>query len=273
MKITAALACLVFVARSAIASPDPKRKVIVLEFRSGSSALAGIGNRIVSTLAKQTSLQVLGPDQVRATYGDHLDEAISRCSGDATCISRIGARVGASEILLVGVSELGDVILTMQRIQVPTHSVMARIADSLPTGSTPDEDKLSYYLARLLPPSDFLRFGVIDIISSQAGALVTIDKEPRGKTPIPPLRLHAPASYAIRVEKKGFTPFETSIDLPPDGTLKVEANLTHTSHTAWYAHWYVLTIGAIIVAAAAGGAIYYFTRPGESSTVPVIVSY
>jgi hypothetical protein len=272
-RLLAALVCLAALANVALGNPDPKRKVIVLEFRSGSSALSGIANRIVSTLQKQTSLQVLGPDQVRATFGDRLGEVVAKCAGDAECVSRIGARVGATEVLLVGVSELGDVILTMQRIQVATHTVDARVADSLASGAMPNDDQIAYYLAKLLPPSDFLRFGIIDIISTQAGALVTIDKQAQGKTPIAPLRLHAPATYAIRVEKDGFTPFQTRVELPPDGELKVEANLTRTSHTAWYAHWYVLTIGALIVAGAAGGGIYYATRPGASTTVPVMVSY
>jgi len=272
-RALAVLACLAALAGLASAGPDPKRKVIVLEFRSGSSALTGIANQIVATLAKQTSLQILGPDQVRATYGDHLDQAISKCAGEAECIARIGARVGATEVILVGVSELGDVILTMQRIEVEGHVVSARIADSLASGATPNDDKIAYYLAKLLPPSDFLRFGVIDIISTQAGALVTIGGERRGKTPIPPLRLDAPATYVIRVEKSGFTPFQTKVELPADGELKVEAFLTHASHTAWYAHWYVLAIGAALVAGGAGGGIYFATRPAPSNMVPVVVTY
>jgi hypothetical protein len=272
-RIAIALACLAALANAALGSPDPKRKVIVLEFRSGSSALSGIANRIVATLAKETSLNVLGPDQVRAIYGDHLDQAVSKCAGEADCVSKIGARAGASEVVLVGVSELGDVILTMQRIEVASHVVSARIADSLAAGATPNDDQLAYYLGRLLPPSDFLRFGVIDIISSQAGALVSIDKQPHGTTPISPLRLHAPASYAIRVSKDGFTPFQTRVELPPDSELRVEANLTRASHTAWYAHWYVLAIGAVLVAGAAGGGIYYATRPQPSNMVPVTVNF
>jgi hypothetical protein len=49
-RLLAALACLVALANVALGNPDPKRKVIVLEFRSGSSALSGIANRIVDTL-------------------------------------------------------------------------------------------------------------------------------------------------------------------------------------------------------------------------------
>ena len=187
-------------------------------------------------------------------YGDHLEQAIVACAGEAECIAKIGAKVGAHEVLLVGISELGDVILTMQRIDVASHTVEARIADSLATGATPNDDQIGYYLAKLLPPGDFLRFGVIDIISSQAGALVTIGGEKRGKTPIQPLKLHAPASYddprregrlhAVRDEDRA-----AARRRAPGRGEPVEAR----RGTAWYAHWYVLALGGVIVAGAAGG--------------------
>ena len=73
-----------------------------------------------------------------------------------------------------------------------------------------------------MPPSDFLRFGVIAIVANVAGALVTVGGEQRGTTPIQPLKLHAPASYDVRVEKDGFVPFTTKVELPPDGEIKVQ---------------------------------------------------
>jgi len=43
-------------------------------------------------------------------YGDHLDQALVRCAGDAACIAKIGQKLAAAEVILVGISELGDVI-------------------------------------------------------------------------------------------------------------------------------------------------------------------
>ncbi len=131
LALAGAIACVAALSSVAAADPNPKRKVVVLEYRSGSSALGGIATRVVGAIAKQTSLAVLGPDQTRAIYGDHLEQVIVRCAGEAECISHIGQKVGAAEVILVGVSELGDVILTMQRIDVNGHSVSARVADSL----------------------------------------------------------------------------------------------------------------------------------------------
>jgi hypothetical protein len=164
-------------------------------------------------------------------------------------------------VILVGVSELGDVILTIQRIDVATRTVSSRLADSQPGGAPPNDQKMQSYLTKLLPASDFLRFGIIDIISSESGALVTVGGQQRGVTPIPSLKLKAPASYEIKVEKRGFQPFTTSVQLPPDGELRVRANLARPGGApAWWQHWYVLAPAALIVAGAAGGTIYFATE-------------
>jgi hypothetical protein len=264
------VAAVLAAAPRAHADPDPKRKVSVLEYRAGSSALPGIAARVAAALSRKTSLGVLGQDQTRAIYGDQLDRALVRCAGEAACVARIGQKVGAGEVILVGVSELGDVILTMQRIDVAGHEVTGRVADSLATGSAPSDDQILGYANRLLPPSDFLRFGVVDITANLAGAAVTIGGTSRGLTPIEALHLPAPASYDIRIEKTGYLPFTTRIALPPDGEIKVEAQLARRGAEAWYQHWYVLAAAGVIVAGAGGTTLYFATRtttpgPGDGT--------
>lgn len=263
--ILCALASVVVVAtRTADANIDPKRKLAVLEYRAGSSALVGIGARVADVIGKQTSLAVLGPRQAKAVYGEQLDQAVVKCAGEAACVAAIGARLGVAEILLVGVSELGDVILTMQRIDVHSQAVSARIADSLAPDAPPSADQVEQYVARLLPPSDFLRFGVIDIVASEAGALVTVDGERRGATPIRPLKLRAPATYAIKIEKSGFVPYTTKVQLPPDGELTVEAQLARHTGKAWYQRWWVVGGLGLVFVGAAATTVYFATRDDGS---------
>jgi len=262
-----ALTILLALCTLAHADSDPKRKVCVLEYRSGSSALPKVAGQLVQAMAKQTSLQVLGPEQTRTLYGEKLEDAIVKCAGEADCVAKIGQKVGAAEVVLVGISELGDVILTMQRIDVKTHSVSARIADSFGANATPTPEQLGSYITRLLPPTDFLRFGVIAIVANESGAAVTVGGEARGVTPIEPLKLHAPATYSIRVEKTGYVPFTTKVQLPPDSEIKVEAELSQRGATRWYQKWWVLTsiaVGAALV----GGGVYIATRE-PPDTVPV----
>jgi hypothetical protein len=258
-----AIAALILAAlpAAARAEPNPRRKAVVLEYRSGSSALKGIARRVVAAIGNQTSIAVLGPDQARAVYGDHLDQVLVKCAGEAECIARIGQKVGAAEVLLVGVSELGDVILTMQRIDVASRTVSARIADSLAEGTAPTDAQVDAYLQRLLPPTDFLRFGMIDIVANLAGASVIVGDERRGETPIQPLKLPAPATYEIRVEMTGYLPYRTKVALPPEGEIKVEANLARPGAApAWYQRWYVVAGLGAVIAGVGGTAIYFATR-------------
>jgi hypothetical protein len=260
-----AVATLCVLVQTAHADLDPRRKVVVIEYRAGSSALPKVVGELVAELSRHTSLQVLGPDQTKALYGEQLEQTIVRCGGEAECVAKIGAKVGAAEVVLVGISELGDVIMTMQRIDVRTRAVRARIAESLAADTTPTEDQLGYYLTKLLPPSDFLRFGVIAINASEPGALVTVGGEKRGLTPIDPLRLRAPARYPIRIEKDGFVPFTTTVQLPPDSELKVDAELSlRGGGTRWYEKWYVYA-GLVGVITIAGGGIYFATREPPDS--------
>jgi hypothetical protein len=255
------IAAITAAAARAGADPDPRRKVSVLEYRAGSSALPGIARRLVATLSHQTSLVVIGQDQTRAMYGDPLDQVLVKCAGEATCVAKIGQKAGVAEVILIGVSELGDVILTMQRIDVARREVTGRVADSLAAGSAPSDAAISGYVQRLLPPSDFLRFGVIDIVANLAGAAVSVGGQPRGVTPVEALVLPAPASYDIRVEKTGYVPFTTRVALPPDAEIKVEAQLSRRGgDAAWYQHWYVLAAAGVVVAGATGTAIYVGTR-------------
>lgn len=255
------------------ASPNPKRKTVVLEYRSGSSGLPGIGKRVAAAIGKQTSLEVLGPDQARAVYGDRIESVLVKCAGDAECVAKIGQKIGAAEVVLVGVSELGDVILTMQRIDVVSRGVSARIADSLAEGATPSDAQVDGYLQRLLPPTDFMRFGVIDIVANLAGASVIVGGERRGETPLQALKLPAPATYEIRIEKTGFQAYKTKVALPPDGEIKVEANLSRPGAApAWYQHWYVVAGLGLVVAGAGGTAIYFATRDTATSDGRIGVS-
>jgi hypothetical protein len=265
MRLAAAIAVVCALAASARAELDPKRKVVVIEYRSGSSALPRVVGQLVSEMSRQTSLQVLGPDQTKTLYGEGLEPAIVKCAGEAECVSRIGAKVGAAEVVLVGISELGDVILTMQRIDVRTRAVSARIADSLASDASPTIEQLGYYLTKLLPPSDFLRYGIIQITSNETGAAVTVGGQARGVTPIEPLKLRAPARYPIRLEKPGFVPFTTTVQLPPDSELKVDAELSRRGGgTHWYEKWYVYA-GIVGVLGVAGGGIYFATREAPDS--------
>ena len=238
---------------------DPRRAVAVLEFRSDSTALPQAAARFSAVLASRTSLRVLGDDQARQRYGADLDGDVVRCDGEARCIGAIGKRLGVDEVLLIGVSELGDVILTVQRIDSARGKVEGRLAEALAADAAPAEGELVGYLERVLPPEDFVRFGTIAVKVNVGGAEILVGGQRRGVSPLPAIRVPAPSTYDIEVKKAGFLPFKAEVEVPPDGAMKVNANLQRPGQggSAWYAKWWVAAAAGVVVAGAVTGGILY----------------
>lgn len=244
------------------AAEDPRRTVAVLEYRSDSSALPAIGGRVAGILRQRTSLRVLGDDQARQRYGAELAAAVVGCEGDAGCIGAIGSKLGVSEVLLIGVSELGDVILSMQRIDSAAGAVRARLAEALAADAAPTDDELVGYLGRVLPPDDFVRFGMLAIKVSVDGARIVVGGEDRGQSPLPPFQVPAPSRYKIEVAAAGYVPFRAEVAVPPDAEVTVDAELTRPGRgrTPWYAHWYVPVIAGVVVGGAVTAGVVYASQ-------------
>lgn len=237
-------------------APNPKRKVAVIEFRTGSAELADIGQRASALLQKLTSLDVIDQNGARTAYGADLDNAVVKCAGETTCVGKIAGKLGVDELLLVGIAEFGDVILTLQRIDARSGAVLARVAEALPAGSNANEGAIESYLRRVLPKQDFRQYGVIRITTNVAGAAVSVGGKARGKTPIEPLRVPAPATYPIRVEKPGFVDFRASIAVPPDAEVRVRPQLVRKGgSSAWYTKWWVIAIAGTVAAGAVTTAV------------------
>jgi len=72
-----------------------------------------------------------------------------------------------------------------------------------------------------------LRFGSIAITTNVDGAKVMINGKEGGVTPLAGhLKVPAPASYDVSLAKKGYLPFSARINVPPDATVEVRAELT-----------------------------------------------
>lgn len=267
--IALALCAALLPATVAHARPAPARKVAILEFRSGSAALPGIARKVAALLREQTSLDIVGPRDARRTYGANLDADVVACAGEAPCIATVGRAVGADEVILIGVSELGSVIITLQRIRSEDGKVLARVAEALPAAATATPKRLGAFMRRLLPRADFSRYGTIRIDANITGAAVLIDEHRRGQTPLPPIRVPAPASYRIAVKKSGFLDFDAEVAVPPEGEVIVRPMLARAPKDAWYESWWVATIAASVLVG--GGVATYLYFRDDPDDVPVVI--
>jgi len=265
----AAGALLLWLTATGSAHAGTPRSVAVLEYRAGVTVAAGIGEHLAALLQGATSLRVVGPDEARRRLAGHADGLVARCGGEAACLAEIGRRLGTDEVVLIGLSQLGDLIVAMQRIDSANGRVEGRIAESLARDREPDEEALTDLLRRLMPPDDFVRYGTVRVRSDVPGAMVLVDGRPAGQTPLADLRVLAPRKVNVRVEKSGYAPFQATLDVLPGTVAEVAPELPpEAAAPSWYKRWWVW---AIVGGVAAGTATAVaFTRGGDSSVNLVI---
>ncbi len=244
------------------AHADDKRTVAVLEYRAGARGARDIGLRLGRLLRDTAALNVIDLQEARRKL-PKVDAEVARCGGEAMCVGAIGEQLGANEVLLVGVSQLGDIIIALQRIDAKRGEAGARLAESLPPDAAITDDQALGWLRQLFPPETFRRFGSIAVDADQTGAAVSLNGEPAGKTPLAePVKVRAPATYKLKVEKSGFVAFQARVDVLPDANVEVHATLVRESkEVPWYKRWYVwAAVGGALAAGGAATAIYFGTR-------------
>ena len=243
------------------AHAEDKRTVAVLEYRAGARGARDIGMRLARLLRETAALNVIDLAEARRKL-PRVDGEVAKCGGEAMCVGAIGEQLGANEVLLVGVSQLGDVILALQRIDEARRSGRApgRVAAAGQGDLGRDGARLA---APALPARDVqpLRLDRRRRRSAGRGG----DAERRGggqDAAARAVKVRAPATYKLKVEKSGFVPFQARVDVLPDANVEVHATLVKESREqAWYKRWYVWAIvGGAIAAGGAATAIYFGTR-------------
>jgi hypothetical protein len=244
------------------AHAEERRTVAVLEYRAGARGARDIGLRLARLLRETAALNVIDVAEARRKL-PKVDAEVAKCGGEAMCVGAIGEQLGANEVLLVGVSQLGDTILALSRIDAKRGEAGARTAESLPADKEITDEQALGWLRQLFPPETFNRFGSIAVDADQAGAAVSLNGDPAGKTPLPePVKVRAPATYKLRVEKSGFVAFQARVDVLPDANVEVHATLLRESkEVPWFKRWFVwATVGGVLAAGAIATAIYFGTR-------------
>jgi hypothetical protein len=262
-----AAAALIVLLGALPARAEKRQSVVVLEYRAGAKGVPGIGERVAKLLGETAALEVFGPQEARRRGGARMDADLARCGGDALCVGTLGEQLGADEVLLIGVSQLGDLVLAMQRIDAHRGEARARLAESLSRDEDASDETILGWLKQLFPAEVFKRYGRIKVIADLRGAQVSLNGEAQGKTPLAaPLEVRAPATYQVSVQKPGYVPFEATIDVLPDGTVEVKARLVQKEgKLPWYKRWYVwAAVGGAVAAAGIGVAVYFGTRVDET---------
>jgi len=247
------------------AAAESRRSVAVLEYRAGAGGAPDLGARLAERLRRTAALTVVDPQEARRR-NPRVDGQLARCAGAPDCIAHLGRGLDVDEVLLAGVSQLGDLVVSLQRVDAASARVEAQHSAVLDSGGGAlSDERLDAWLRQLYPPDTFKRYGAIAITANVDGAIVTLDDQERGRTPLDgKIKVPAPHGYRVGLRKPGYLPFAARIDVVPDASVEVRAELSpESAPLPWYKRWWVWGIVGGVAAGAAIGTAVYLTRPDE----------
>ena len=191
------LGALAIVCAPRVCAAQARHRVAVLEYRAGVASSPNAAQRIAERLQKTAALEIVDPAAARREVAS-INGDIARCSGEVVCTAKLGARIGADEVLLVGISQLGDLVLALQRIDVETRALSSQLSAVVPEGREISDEQIDGWLHQLYPPEAFKRYGLISVKANVSGARVLLNGVDRGATPLEgKLKVPAPLTYTV----------------------------------------------------------------------------
>lgn len=247
--------------------------VAVLEFRAGVSEQADFADRVVDLLRAKSMAQVLSPQDCRRMLGPGTDAMVADCKENPTCFAKMGRKLGASEVLLIGMTEFGTVLVNLTRIQTADAKTLSSVDMDVQLGEALPKLRIYQILRKLYPDEFFRRYGTLEVTANEKGAAVRLGDRLMGRTPLDPLQLEAPRKYEITVSKPGFVPFAATVDLVPNARLRLDARLSPEGKSAagaWYTRGWVIALATGVVVTASAAVWWY--GHASPSDVPASVT-
>jgi hypothetical protein len=228
-------ALLLVLARGGAAAPAaearPRLAVLELAIAGASPSLAAAMGGVVGTeLDRLGVFQVMTSEAIRGLLAHELQRQIlGGCSG-SECLGAVGGALGAEYVVSGKVSALGGsgapvsyaVELTLSDTRRATQEGQAAEA----AGSEAELiQRVPRLVGRLTARLLASRSGQLVVTVSEAGALVKVDDQARGTTPLPgPLKLPS-GTRALTVEKDGFVAWQSDLTVQAGRIAEERVNL------------------------------------------------
>ncbi len=210
------------------------------------------------------------PSQLAVAQAAKGSRTLRKCAGQDACLVLLGQKLGVDLIVSGNVAGLGNsFVVNIKAIDIHTKKRIRRIEATL--RGNKDELIIAVRTAayRLLAPEKLL--GSIMILTDLSGATIKVDGVVRAMTPLKRAIDKLPiGEHVVRVEAKGYAPFEKRVLVRFQKTSRVSVRLApgaernissrpiaqKSRHGRWYTStWFF--IGAGVTAAILGGYVGY----------------
>lgn len=217
------LAALVLAAGPARAA-GPRLAVVNLD---APPQLANIGRSVADAFAKKAAAEgweVVGPAEVERRLGRAAHQALASCGDDARCLTDRGARLGVDRIVGGSLAQRGGAYrVALVHADAKSGARLGGLEREIAVASR----RLQKDVADAAP--DLLKggeepTGVLRVVTEVAGAEVTVDDAPAGRTPV--ARVVKPGRHKVLVALEGYAETEPAwVDVPANGIVEHRARL------------------------------------------------
>ncbi len=212
-----------------------------------------------------------------------LNRKLRKCDGQNTCLAAIGKALRVEIVVSGNVAELGDsFVLNIKAVTTSTKTELRRIK-SPPLRGKPEQliEAIRVSAYQLLSPEAL--HGSILLLADREGAMVTLDGQSIGKTPLAsPINGLPLGEHTLRVDAGDFGSFDSKVVVRFQKTTRVAVHLVDlrikakegparqelvvihkAADKGWYQKtWFLVSVGvgAVIVAGYLG-----YTLTGDQS--------
>jgi hypothetical protein len=189
--------------------------------------LVNVGKSVADAFAKKAAAagwEVVGPGEVEQKLGRAGNQSLASCGDDSRCLADRGARLGVDRIvggslsqrggsyrvaLVHGDAKTGARLGGMEReIAIASRRLQKDVADAAPDLLKGGEEPT----------------GVLRVLTEVAGAEVTVDDTPAGKTPL--AKVVKPGRHKVQVALQGYAEAEPAwVEVPSNGFVEHRARL------------------------------------------------
>jgi TolB-like protein len=212
------LVALLGVAAPAFAAGDSRVKIAVLDLQArgvDAALVQSAGTLIASELNKLEVFKVISREDIRNMLSFEKDKQGLGCEANEACLAEIGGALGVEYIIAGSLAQIGDtMVLSLALNNTKTATVENRVSESV----TGKGDALIGAISRnaKVLVSKILkgREGYLVLTVAEAGAVVKIDGQIRGTTPVKGRMTLSWGPHLLEVEKAGFIAYNEDISVP-----------------------------------------------------------
>jgi hypothetical protein len=169
--------------------------------------------------AAKRGFEVLSPAQVEEKLGREATLALVRCADDPRCLSARASRLGVDRVVCGWLRKRGEAYrLALVHADARTGEALGRMERDVPVASRRLNKEIALAAPLLLRGQGDAK-GVLSIVTTPPGALVTVDDVPVGTTPLS--REVMPGRHKVQVAATGY--FEAApiwVDVPANSLVE-----------------------------------------------------